>query len=117
MVIACTIGTIFVGYYHKLQWINYDNNEENVYYYPKSYLRGSVYYLGAIFCYVTMPSGKKRKPRPEPAVELTEGEKLAAEAKKMRRRKKKKSFFAKINLGVGVSGFVFFMANCCLMHY
>lgn len=98
----------------------------NKYYYPKSWLRGNVYYMGCLMSYMTM-RGPPRKPREAPKPEgfeeplLSEEQKaevVRQEEEKNERRKKKKKAAAKLmgNI-VLVCGTVAMIFVCCALHY
>lgn len=132
LVFICTAATIFVCWWYKLQWMNYDNADMYIHYYPKSYLRGNVYYLGCLFCYATMPGGKKggqkggkkggkkgdvERDGGAPIPDLTEEEKQKEQEHKDRKKQKVKKFFKMVHNVMGWSGFLMITGNAILMHY
>jgi peptidoglycan/LPS O-acetylase OafA/YrhL len=133
LIAACTIGTIVVCYVKDLYWLNWNDQSMNVYYYAKSYLRGSVYYMGCLISYLTMRGsrggGKKKKKEvkqegqtedlAEPLLnpeEVAEKERLEKEKKDRRRRRAKKRAALLGNIAL-VLGLAFMTLDTLALHY
>lgn len=99
LIAITTILTIIICLVKNIHFLNWDDQKMNEFYYPKSYLRGNVYYMGCLMSYLTM-RGPPRKPREkvgadgieEPLLSLeqqAEKEKTEKEQKERRDRKRK----------------------------
>ena len=118
----CTGLTIYICYKDSIPWLNYNApSKMNDLYYSKSYLRGNIYYLGAIFCYATTPM-VRRPPRPRAKSEwdnpmLSLEEKLAIKRKSSYKKSvNKQKFMIKLAV-IGSIGFLVFATDALIMHY